>query len=103
MRENPDAFNRVIRLCDIRNIFCAPIHNPIMLTLDVKDRNFAWYVESHIGRADLEVFVGEDPKDVTKQLRKNLRLFTVIVHLIRLTALLTPYSKEEISKVISNM
>ena len=64
MRENPDAFNRVIRLCDIRNIFRAPIHDPIMLTLDVKDRNFAWYVESHIGRADLEGFVGEDPKDV---------------------------------------
>ena len=52
-RENPDAFNGVMWLRDNRNMFKAPVHDPIMLTLDVKDRNFARYVESHIGRADL--------------------------------------------------
>ena len=34
-----------------------PVHDPIMLTLDVKDRNFARYVESCIGRADQEGFI----------------------------------------------
>ena len=34
-----------------------PVHDPIMLTLDVKDRNFARYVESRIGRADQEGFI----------------------------------------------
>jgi len=103
-RENPDAFNGVMWLRENRNKFRAPVHDPIMLTLDVKDKNFARYVESHIGRADLEGFVCEDPDDVnllTKELRENLRLRKInafhsfpdppdnFAH---------PYSKEEMSK-----
>ena len=76
-RENPDAYQGVLWLKDNRDKFQAPVHDPIMLSLDVKDRNLARYVETHIGRADLEGFVCENPDDVnvlTKQLRETLRL-----------------------------
>jgi len=79
-RENPDAFTGVMWLRDNRHMFKAPVHDPIMLTLDVRDKNFAKYVETHIGRADLEGFVCEDPDDVnvlTKQLRENLKLIRI--------------------------
>jgi len=103
-RENPDAFNGVMWLRDNRNMFRAPVHDPIMLTLDVKDRNFARYVESHIGRADLEGFVCEDPDDVnllTKQLRENLRLRKINAFHSSPDppdSFAHPYSKEEMSK-----
>ena len=57
--------------------FKAPVHEPIMLSIDVKDKELARYVESHIGRADLEGFICEDPDDVnhlTKQLREVKKL-----------------------------
>ena len=76
-RENVDAYQGVMWLRENRNIFKAPVHDPIMLTLDVKDKSYARYVETHIGRADLEGFVCEDPDDVnllTKNLREKLHL-----------------------------
>jgi len=103
-RENPDAFNGVMWLRDNRNMFKAPVHDPIMLTLDVKDRNFARYVETHIGRADLEGFVCEDPDDVnllTKQLREELRLRKINAFHSAPDPPSTfphPYSKDEMDK-----
>jgi len=103
-RENPDAFNGVMWLRDNRDMFRAPVHDPIMLTLDVKDRNYARYVESHIGRADLEGFVCEDPDDVnllTKQLRENLRLRKINAFHSSPDppdSFSHPYSKDEMSK-----
>ena len=76
-RENPDAYQGVKWLAANRHLFQAPVHDPIMLSLDVKDKSLARYVETHIGRADLEGFVCENPEDVnilTKQLRENLKL-----------------------------
>ena len=76
-RENPDAYKGVKWLNDNRHLFKAPIHEPIMLSLDVKDKALARYVETHIGKADLEGFVCENPDDVnklTKQLRETMRL-----------------------------
>jgi len=76
-KENPDAHRGVLWLRENLNKFKAPVHEPIMLTLDVRRMEWAKYVESHIGRADLEGFVCEDPDDVnllTKELRENLRL-----------------------------
>ena len=76
-RENPDAFAGVKWLAANRHLFQAPVHDPIMLSLDVKDKNLARYVETHIGRADLEGFVCENPEDVnilTKQLREKMKL-----------------------------
>jgi hypothetical protein len=48
-----------------------------MLCLDVKDIGYANYVETHVGRADLEGFVCEDPEDVNlllKKLREEMNL-----------------------------
>ena len=76
-RENPDAYQGVKWLAENRHKFKAPVHDPIMLSLDVKNKNSARYVETHIGRADLEGFVCENPDDVnilTKQLRETMRL-----------------------------
>ena len=76
-RENPDAYQGVKWLAANRHQFQAPVHDPIMLSLDVKDRSLARYVETHIGRADLEGFVCENPEDVnvlTKQLREKMKL-----------------------------
>ena len=76
-RENPDAYEGVQWLAANRHLFKAPVHDPIMLSLDVKDKSLARYVETHIGRADLEGFVCENPEDVnilTKQLREKLKL-----------------------------
>ena len=77
-RENPDTYEGVIWLRQNLTKFKAPVHEPIMLSIDVKNRDLAKYVETHIGKADLEGFVCEDPDDVnrlTKQLRevKNLK------------------------------
>ena len=76
-RENPDAYQGVKWLAANRHLFQAPVHDPIMLSLDVKDKSLARYVETHIGRADLEGFVCENPEDVnilTKQLREKMKL-----------------------------
>ena len=76
-RENPDAYQGVLWLRENRHQFKAPVHEPIMLSIEVKNKEMARYVETHIGRADLEGFVCEDPDDVnilTKQLREIKRL-----------------------------
>ena len=76
-RENNDAYQGTLWLANNRHLFKAPVHDPIMLALDVKDKSLARYVETQIGRADLEGFVCENPDDVnllTKQLRETLRL-----------------------------
>ena len=76
-RENPDAYQGVIWLRENRDKFKAPVHEPIMLSIEVKNKELARYVETHIGRADLEGFVCEDPDDVnilTKQLREIKKL-----------------------------
>ena len=59
-----------------RDKFKSTVHEPIMLCLDVKG-NFARYVETHVGRADLEGFVCEDPDDLNyllKELRETRSL-----------------------------
>ena len=76
-RENPDAYEGVQWLKENKHMFKAPVHDPIMLSLDVKDKSLARYVETHIGKADLEGFVCENPDDVntlTKELREKMRL-----------------------------
>jgi len=103
-KENPDAHRGVLWLRDNLNKFKAPVHEPIMLTLDVRRMDWAKYVESHIGRADLEGFVCEDPDDVnllTKELRENQRLRKINAfhsapdppEMFR-----HPYSREEMAK-----
>ena len=76
-RENPDAYQGVMWLRQNSSLFKAPVHEPIMLSIDVKNRELAKYVETHVGKADLEGFVCEDPDDVnllTKQLRETQKL-----------------------------
>lgn len=69
-RENPDTYQGVLWLRENRDKFKKPVHEPIMLCLDVKSPDYARYVETHVGRADLEGFVCEDPDDVNLLLRE---------------------------------
>lgn len=76
-KENPDTYKGVLWLRKNQHIFKAKVHEPLMLCLDIKDQSHARYVETHVGRADLEGFVCEDPDDVNlllKELRENLKL-----------------------------
>jgi chromosome segregation ATPase len=76
-KENLEAYQGVVWLRDNRGLFNKPVHDPIMLTLDVKNNDFARYVEFHIGRADLEGFVCEDAGDMNRlltELRENQKL-----------------------------
>ena len=76
-KENPDTYAGVIWLRSNQNKFKARVHEPLMLCLDVKDPAHARYVETHVGRADLEGFVCEDPDDVNlllKELREKNKL-----------------------------
>ena len=52
----------VLWLRDNKHLFKKTVHEPIMLAIDVKNRNFVKILEIHIGRADLEGFVCEVDK-----------------------------------------
>jgi len=67
-RENQDAYRGVLWLRENTDKFKCRVHEPIMLCLDVKSE-YARYVETHVGRADLEGFVCEDPDDLNLLLR----------------------------------
>jgi len=76
-RENPDAYQGVLWLREHKNEFKSKVHEPIMLCLDVKNKEYVKYVELHIGRQDLEGFVCEDLDDMNKllkELRERLQL-----------------------------
>jgi len=76
-KENKDAYQGVLWLRENLNMFSKPVHEPIMLCLDVKNQEYAKLVETQIGKSDLEGFVCESPEDVnilTKQLREGLGL-----------------------------
>jgi hypothetical protein len=91
-------------LQDNRHLFKAPVHDPIMLCLDVKDRSYANYVETHVGRADLEGFVCEDPDDVNlllKKLREEMKLRKINAfhsNPEKPSAFSKPYSNEDLVK-----
>ena len=76
-RENPDTYRGVLWLRENIGRFKSVVHEPIMLCLDVKNNNYAKYIETHVGRADLESFVCEDPDDMNlllKELREVRKL-----------------------------
>ena len=76
-KENQDAYKGVMWLKNNRAIFSKPVYDPIMLAIDLKHTDFAKYVESHIGKMDLEGFICEDANDVNKlasELRENQNL-----------------------------
>ena len=76
-KENQDAYKGVMWLKNNRAIFNKPVYDPIMLAIDLKHTDFAKYVESHIGKMDLEGFICEDANDVNKlasELRENQNL-----------------------------
>ena len=57
------TFNYLSRVQDNRHLFKGQVHDPIMLCLDVKERGYANYVETHVGRADLEVKIFLDNRE----------------------------------------
>lgn len=68
-KENPDTYHGVLWLRENMDKFKKKVHEPIMLCLNVK-AEYARYIETHVGRADLEGFVCEDPDDVNLLLRE---------------------------------
>ena len=78
-QRNPDAHGGVewLRGGGNRRSFSRPIHDPMMLTIRLKDDSYATYVERLVSRSELETFVCEDAGDASRlmnTLRKNLRL-----------------------------
>jgi len=68
-KENQDAYRGVLWLRENQDKFKSRVHEPIMLCLNLVKSEYARYVETHVGRADLEGFVCEDPDDLNLLLR----------------------------------
>ena len=66
LRENTDKFK-------------CRVHEPIMLCLDVKSE-YARYVETHVGRADLEGFVCEVGRISTSIMYKCKVVESILFH-----------------------
>ena len=54
-----DAYRGVLWLRENQDKFKSRVHEPIMLCLNLVKSEYARYVETHVGRADLEGFVCE--------------------------------------------
>ncbi len=68
----------------VRNSFAKTVHEPMMLTVELKDDSYGPYVENMIGRQDMETFVCEDAADASRLmniLRKEQRLQRInVIH-----------------------
>lgn len=76
-QQNPDTYKGVLWLRENLDKFKSKVHEPIMLCMDVKNTDYSKYLEFHIGRADLDGFVCEDPDDMNlllKELREVKKL-----------------------------
>lgn len=76
-QQNPDTYHGVLWLRENLDKFKSKVHEPIMLCMDVKNADYSKYLESIVGRADLDGFVCEDPDDMNlllKELREVKKL-----------------------------
>nr|CAB3266388.1 structural maintenance of chromosomes protein 5-like [Phallusia mammillata] len=69
-RKNKDCYNAIVWLRSNRSMFKATIHEPILLTIDMKDPRHAELLENHISFRDLFAFVCEDGDDNDRFIRE---------------------------------
>ncbi|XP_071557366.1 structural maintenance of chromosomes protein 5 [Temnothorax nylanderi] len=78
-----NAYKAVLWLKENQNKFSAPVHQPMLLNINVKDASFAKYLENIISFRDLVAFTCEDKKDMNlllKYLRDQQKLQVNVVH-----------------------
>ncbi|KAG1669174.1 Structural maintenance of chromosomes protein 5 [Nymphon striatum] len=81
---NKNAYTAAKWLENNRDRFQKNIHGPIMITLNVKDKAYAKYVEKHISFNDMIAFVCEDSTDMNNFLKyvrdeQNIKVNTVLM------------------------
>ncbi|XP_046447259.1 structural maintenance of chromosomes protein 5-like isoform X2 [Daphnia pulex] len=77
------VYEAVMWLRENKNKFRAPIHEPPLISLSVKDTKMAKYVENSIGFNDMKAFYCEnkdDMNDLMKILREDRHLPVNVVH-----------------------
>ena len=82
-QRSQDAYQGVLWLRQNLDQFSAPIHEPMLLLINVKDPVYSKYIESIIPFRDLIAFVCEDKSDMNKllrQLRGQLKLTVNVAH-----------------------
>ncbi|EFN85556.1 structural maintenance of chromosomes protein 5 [Harpegnathos saltator] len=78
-----DAYKGVLWLRENRDKFSAPVHEPMLLNINVKDASYAKYLETVIPLRDLIAFTCENKDDMNlliKYLREQQRLQVNVVH-----------------------
>ena len=81
--KNPDAYRGVLWLRDNKQMFSAPVHEPMFLHINVKNPMYSKYLENSISYNDMIAFVCENTKDMNllvKCLRDQQKLVVNIVH-----------------------
>lgn len=82
-RLNSDAYKGVLWLRSNQHLFSRPIHEPMLLKINLKDPNYSKYFENVIPQRDLYAFVCEDKNDMNlliKYLLDQQRLKINAVH-----------------------
>ncbi|KAK0082913.1 hypothetical protein PV325_010331 [Microctonus aethiopoides] len=80
---NQDAWKGVIWLRENIHKFSSPVHEPMMLNIQVKNEEYAKYFEGMIATRDLYAFVCEDKNDMNlllTHLREEQNLVVNVVH-----------------------
>ncbi|KAJ8670552.1 hypothetical protein QAD02_001811 [Eretmocerus hayati] len=79
----PDAYKGVIWLRSNKHEFSKPVHEPILLHINITNPQYSKYFESIINQQDLVAFVCEDKNDMNKLirvLRQQQQLRINVVH-----------------------
>lgn len=82
-QRNPDAYKGVLWLRENRNMFSAPVHEPMFLNINVKNPMYSKYLESTINYNDMIAFVCENAEDMNllvNSLRSQQKLVVNVVH-----------------------
>lgn len=82
-RKSIDAYKGVLWLRENRDKFSAPVHEPMLLSINVKDASYAKYLENVIMIRDLIAFTCESKHDMNlliSYLREQQRLQVNVVH-----------------------
>ena len=78
-----DAYKGVLWLRSNQHLFSRPVHEPMLLHINLKDAQYSKYFENIIPYRDLTAFVCEDKNDMNllvKYLRDQQRLKINVVH-----------------------
>lgn len=82
-QKSMDSYKGVIWLRENRHLFSAPVHEPMLLNINVKDPSYTKYLENLIPLRDLIAFTCENKQDMNlliSHLRGQQRLQINVVH-----------------------